>query len=97
MFPERAIVMFGARSGWRSSGHHGRCVRVARFMHDRMGASHRQLDDRTIDRVLSGLDDPRDDEHPDVAIEQESGWSLSAFQQTCSCGRTSRRLGSRAT
>jgi hypothetical protein len=45
-----------------------------------MGASHPQTDDGAIDRVLAELDDPLDDEHPDVAIEHESGWALSAFQ-----------------
>ena len=49
-------------------------------MHDRTGASHRQVDDDVIDRVVAELDDPGDDEHPDVAIEHESGWGLSAFQ-----------------
>lgn len=49
-------------------------------MHDRMGAAHQEVDSRAIDRVLAELDDPRDDEHPDVSIEHESGWGLSAFQ-----------------
>jgi hypothetical protein len=49
-------------------------------MHDRMGASHGEVDDTSIDRVLAQLDDPPDDEHPDVSIHDESGWGLSAFQ-----------------
>jgi hypothetical protein len=33
-----------------------------------------------IDTILAELDEPRDDEHPDVAVGHESGWTLSAFQ-----------------
>lgn len=54
--------------------------RMASFMYDRMGASHREVDDDAIDRILAELEEPRDDEHPDVSIEHESGWGLSAFQ-----------------
>jgi hypothetical protein len=53
---------------------------VASFIiHDRMGASHYEVDDDAIDRVLGELDDPVDDRHP-VSIEHVSGWVLSAFQ-----------------
>ena len=34
----------------------------------------------TIDRVLAELDEPTDEEHPDVALTHESGWCLSAFR-----------------
>lgn len=49
-------------------------------MRDRMGASQDEVDDEAIDRIIAELDDPPDDEHPDVSIEHESGWGLSAFQ-----------------
>lgn len=53
---------------------------VTSFLTDRMGASHQRVDDEAIDRILAELDEPLDDEHPDVSIEHESGWALSAFQ-----------------
>src|SRR5262245_22707350 len=53
---------------------------MASFLYDRMGASHRDVDDNAIDRVVGELDDPRGDEHPDVSINHESGWAVSAFQ-----------------
>ena len=49
-------------------------------MYDRMGASHHELDDEAPDRIFAELDEPLDDEHPNVSIEHESGWGLSAFQ-----------------
>ncbi|WP_106129983.1 hypothetical protein [Pseudosporangium ferrugineum] len=34
-----------------------------------------------IPALIAELDDPRDDEHPDVAVtDDRTGWSLSAFQ-----------------
>jgi len=32
-----------------------------------------------IAKVLPELDGPADDEHPDIALSHESGWTLSAF------------------
>ncbi|WP_157995654.1 hypothetical protein [Thermomonospora amylolytica] len=32
-----------------------------------------------IAEILAELDGPEDDEHPDVWIDHDSGWSLSAF------------------
>lgn len=46
---------------------------------DRMGAATVDPDLATIDRVLAELDEPVDDEHPDVSLTHESGWCLSAF------------------
>ncbi len=34
-----------------------------------------------IDAILAELDEPRDDEHPDVSVtHDDSGWAVSAFQ-----------------
>ena len=49
-------------------------------MSDRTGASHLDVDDEEIDRILDELDGPVDEEHPNVSISHESGWGLSAFQ-----------------
>ncbi len=46
---------------------------------NRMGKRFRSPDSDTIDRVLAELDEPFDDEHPDVGLTHESGWSLGAF------------------
>ncbi len=52
-------------------------------MNDRMGGSVLEVDDKAIDHVLAELDEPVDDEHPDVSIQDESGWCLSAYQSGC--------------
>jgi hypothetical protein len=46
---------------------------------NRMGEMFNSPDSETIDRVLAELDDPIDDEHPDVDLTHESGWSLGVF------------------
>jgi hypothetical protein len=46
---------------------------------DRMGAYTRNAGLDEIDRVLSELDGPPDDEHPDVSLIHESEWCLGAF------------------
>lgn len=33
-----------------------------------------------IPALLAELDEPRDDEHSDIAVSHPSGWTLSAFQ-----------------
>ncbi|TLQ45371.1 hypothetical protein [Streptomyces marianii] len=48
------------------------------FMYDVMGGTVDEPDSETMRRVLDGLADA-DDEHPDVSLSHESGWSLSAF------------------
>ena len=49
-------------------------------MTNRMGGSVLEVDDEAIDQVLAELDEPADAEHPDVSIQVESGWCLSAYQ-----------------
>ncbi|MFB7512922.1 hypothetical protein [Streptomyces sp. NPDC056144] len=48
------------------------------FMYDVMGGTVDEPDPETMRRVLDGLAEA-DDEHPDVSLTHESGWSLSAF------------------
>ncbi|MFJ9727368.1 hypothetical protein ACIRP3_31885 [Streptomyces sp. NPDC101209] len=48
------------------------------FMFDIMGGTVDEPDPETMRRVLDGLVQA-DDEHPDVSLAHESGWSLSAF------------------
>ncbi|MFF9098852.1 hypothetical protein ACF1AX_37795 [Streptomyces sp. NPDC014802] len=48
------------------------------FMYDVMGGTVDEPDPETMRRVLDGLVQA-DDEHPDVSLTHESGWSLSAF------------------
>ncbi|KOX26603.1 MULTISPECIES: hypothetical protein [Streptomyces] len=48
------------------------------FMYDVMGGTVDEPDSETMKRVLDGLAQA-DDEHPDVSLTHESGWSLSAF------------------
>jgi hypothetical protein len=74
----------------------GGCSVASFIIHDRMGASHYEVDDDAIDRVLGELDDPVDDRHP-VSIEHVSGWVLSAFQSGLVVGRTSKRMVSHDT
>jgi hypothetical protein len=50
---------------------------VAAVLTDRSGASHAFSAER-LDAVLAELELPTDVEHPDVAVTDESGWSLSA-------------------
>lgn len=46
---------------------------------NRQGATLRDPSPADIAKVLAELDAPGDDEHPDVALGHESGWTLSAF------------------
>lgn len=46
---------------------------------DRNGAMESDPPSSRLDELVSELDGPRDDEHPDVSVAHESGWSLSAF------------------
>ncbi|MEU1890968.1 hypothetical protein [Streptomyces pristinaespiralis] len=48
------------------------------FMYDDMGGTIDAPDPQTVRQVLDGLAQA-DDEHPDVSMAHESGWSLSAF------------------
>ncbi|MFF9819795.1 hypothetical protein [Streptomyces sp. NPDC014006] len=48
------------------------------FMYDVMGGTVDEPDPEMMRRVLDGLVQA-DDEHPDVSLTHESGWSLSAF------------------
>ncbi|MFD6416175.1 hypothetical protein [Streptomyces sp. NPDC060194] len=48
------------------------------FMYDVTGGTVDEPDLETMQRVLDGLAQA-DDEHPDVSLTHESGWSLSAF------------------
>ncbi|MFF0477111.1 hypothetical protein [Streptomyces sp. NPDC004284] len=52
---------------------------MSHFMYDVMGGTVDEPDPETRGRVLDGLADA-DDEHPDVSLTHESGWSVSAFQ-----------------
>ncbi|MFI9206308.1 hypothetical protein [Streptomyces sp. NPDC053048] len=47
-------------------------------MTDLSGASVEEPDEATMRTILDTLADA-DDEHPDVSLTHESGWSLSAF------------------
>lgn len=51
---------------------------MAYFMTDLMGETVDQPDENRIREIISGLENA-DDEHPDVALSHESGWSLSVF------------------
>src|SRR3954452_4311348 len=57
----------------------GQSSPVSFHVTNRMGEMFSSPDHDTIDRVLADLDEPLDDEHPDVALTHESGWSLGAF------------------
>ena len=46
---------------------------------NRQGASIADVNPAAIDAALGELGGPEDDEHPDVAISDEHGWTLSAF------------------
>ncbi|MFG3286387.1 hypothetical protein [Streptomyces sp. NPDC048111] len=48
------------------------------FMTDLSGTSVEAPDEATMRTILDGLADA-DDEHPDVSLTHENGWSLSAF------------------
>ncbi len=48
------------------------------FMTDLSGTSVEEPDEATMRTILDGLADA-DDEHPDVSLTHENGWSLSAF------------------
>lgn len=48
------------------------------FMNDLMGETVDQPDENRIRQIVAGLEGA-DDEHPDVALSHESGWSLSVF------------------
>lgn len=48
------------------------------FMRDLMGTSCDEPNEARIREILGELDNA-DDEHPDVALEHESAWSLSVF------------------
>lgn len=69
-----------AESAWGSSG--GAPVEVigsmSYFMYDVMGGTVDEPDAEAMRQVLGGLADA-DDEHPDVSLSHESGWSLSTF------------------
>lgn len=45
----------------------------------RWGGSIRQPDDEQLRALLESLSEA-DDEHPDVSVVHESGWSISAFR-----------------
>jgi hypothetical protein len=46
---------------------------------NRNGEMERDPSPERIDDLVRELDGPEDDEHPDVSVDHESGWSLSAF------------------
>ncbi|MFI6050982.1 hypothetical protein ACIBCO_12955 [Streptomyces violascens] len=48
------------------------------FMTDLSGTSVEEPDEAMMRTILDGLADA-DDEHPDVSLTHENGWSLSAF------------------
>ncbi|MFF8711800.1 hypothetical protein ACF07T_10195 [Streptomyces sp. NPDC015184] len=52
---------------------------MSHFMYDVMGGTVDEPGPEAMGRVLDGLADA-DDEHPDVSLSHESGWSLSAFR-----------------
>jgi hypothetical protein len=45
----------------------------------RDGSMERDPPTPALDALIRELDAAEDDEHPDVAVQHESGWSLSAF------------------
>jgi hypothetical protein len=53
---------------------------MAAYMNGRMGDTVDDVSAESIREVLVQLDEPPDDEHPDVSICHTSGWTLSAFQ-----------------
>jgi hypothetical protein len=44
-----------------------------------MGQDFDEPNAETIDRVLAELDEPVDEEHPDISLTHDSYWSLGAF------------------
>jgi len=46
---------------------------------DRKGAMEIDPTPERLDALVRDLDEIEDDEHPDVAVAHESGWSLSAL------------------
>lgn len=54
-------------------------VRMSVVVTTRQGAMIRDPSPAVIAGVLAELDGAKDDEHPDVALSHESGWTLSAF------------------
>jgi hypothetical protein len=54
-------------------------VPMSAVVTNRQGAMISDPSPDVIASVLAELDGPQDDEHPDVALSHESGWTLSAF------------------
>jgi len=50
------------------------------WMNDVMGASIDEPDEARIREIVSELQTIADDEHPDVSLTEESGWSLSVYR-----------------
>ncbi|MEQ1698763.1 MAG: hypothetical protein ABMA25_01575 [Ilumatobacteraceae bacterium] len=46
---------------------------------NRMGEDFDEPNAETVNRVLAELDEPVDEEHPDVSLTHQSEWSLGAF------------------
>jgi len=46
---------------------------------NRNGEDERDPPPERLDDLVRELDGPADDEHPDVSVTHESGWSLSGF------------------
>ncbi|MEV6423661.1 hypothetical protein [Streptomyces sp. NPDC051662] len=51
---------------------------VTYFMYDTMGEEFNEPDEARIREILAELSNA-DEEHPDVSLQHESGWSLSVF------------------
>jgi len=46
---------------------------------NRQGEMFEDAEESVIDAVLAELDEPVDEEHPDVALSHETEWTLTAF------------------
>ena len=63
----------------RTDGQSGNMV-VVYAVTNTLGAMVRDADETVMEAVLSELDGPEDDEHLDVSLSHESGWTLSAYR-----------------
>lgn len=54
-------------------------MRMSYWVKNRQGEMFEDAEESVIDAVLVELDGTIDEEHPDVALSHETGWTLSAF------------------
>lgn len=75
--PETPVVTLNGASPTERPGSQQE-LGVSYYMNTVMGESITAPDEATIREILAGSE-KADDEHPDVALAHESGWSLSVF------------------